>query len=81
MNRHAWHHFCLDPTEPCVIVSRILLVIFSIAFQKFLRLLVNCQTRLNTEDEKGFNSINLILKLLFVFGFVFGGVVFFSFFF
>jgi len=42
-------------------------VVFIIAFQKFLRFLVNCQTRLNEEDEKGFKSINLTLKVFFFF--------------
>lgn len=77
MNRHVWHHSCLAPTKPCVNVSRNLLVVFSIAFQKLLRLLVNHHTRLNKEDEKGFNSTNLILQGFFFF--FLKGTSFFSF--
>lgn len=86
MNRHTWYHSCLAPTKPRVNVSRNLLVVFSIAFQKLLRLLVNLHTRLNKEDKKGFNSRNLILQGFFLFsffGFVFGvffnGISFFFF--
>lgn len=69
MNRHTWYHSCLALTKPCVNVSRNLLVVFSIAFQKLRRLLVNLHTRLNKEDKKGFNSRNLILQGFFLFSF------------
>lgn len=69
MNRHVWYHSCLAPTKPCGNVSKNLLVVFSIAFQKLLRLLVNLHTRLNKEDEKGFNSRNLILQGFILFSF------------